>query len=120
VKTISTLFAVGTLFVATNAWAVDQQRSYGTMTGTACTGNVVPETSGGVQIFAFTNATRKLTWQVYSVDDSGTVTLELATTARWIDATVTPVDGLEYYACAVRTGTSAQDFDIMLNSQAIE
>ena len=114
------LLVLGTLFFASDAWAVDQQRSFGSMTGTACTGNVVPDTSGGVQIFGFTNATRKLTWQVYSVDDTGKTTLELSTSARWIDETVSPVDGLEYYACVVRSGTTAQDFDVSLNSQAIE
>jgi len=114
------LFAVASLFVATNAWAVDQQRSFGEMTGSACTGNVVPETSGGVQIFGFTNAARRLTWEVWSVDEFGTVTRELSRTARWIDETVEPVDGLEYYACVVRSGTTAQDFDVSINSQAIE
>jgi hypothetical protein len=33
---------------------------------------------------------------------------------------LTPVDGLEYFACAVQTGTRPQDFDVSINSQAIE
>ena len=119
-KTLSRVFAIGSLFVATNAWAVDQQRSFGVMTGSACTGNVVPDTSGGVQIFGFTNSARQLTWQVYSVDEFGTVALELSAPGRGIDETVTPVDGLEYFACVVRSGTRAQDFDVSINSQAIE
>ena len=116
----SKLFAVGSFFVATNAWAVDQQRSFGEMIGSACTGNVVPDTSGGVQIFGFTNAARRLTWEVYSVDEFGTVTLELRRSGRSIDETVDPVDGLEYFACAVKSGTTPQDFDVSINSQAIE
>jgi hypothetical protein len=120
VKPISGILAIGSLFVATNAWAVDQQRSFGEMTGSACTGNVIPETSGGVQIFGFTNAARRVTWEVYSVDEDGTVALELSTPARWVSETVPPVDGLEYFACVVRTGTTVQHFDISLNSQAIE
>jgi hypothetical protein len=116
----SKLFAVASFFVATNAWAVDQQRSFGSMTGSACTGNVVPETSGGVQIFGFTNAARRITWEVYSVDEFGTVALELRQSGRSIDETVSPVDGLEYFACAVKTGTTGQDFDVSINSQAIE
>ena len=116
----SRIFVVAALFVATNAWAVDQQRSFGEMVGSACTGNVVPETSGGVQIFGFTNAARRVTWEVYSVDEFGTVALELRRSARWIDETVAPVDGLEYFACAVRSGTGEQDFDVSINSQAIE
>ena len=119
-KTLSRVFAMGSLFVATNAWAVDQQRSFGDMTGSACTGNIVPETAGGVQIFGFTNSARRITWEVYSVDEFGTVALELRQSARWIDETVPPVDGLEYFACAVRRGTTAQDFDVSINSQAIE
>ncbi len=118
--TFSKLFAVGSLFVATNAWAVDQQRSFGSMTGSACTGNIVPETAGGVQIFGFTNSARRLTWEVYSVDEFGTVALELSMPGRGIDETVLPVDGLEYFACVVRSGTSVQDFDVSINSQAIE
>jgi hypothetical protein len=120
VKTLSPLVAAGSFFAATNAWAVDQQRSFGTMTGTACTGNVIPETAGGVQIFGYTNGRRSLTWQVYSVDASGTVTLELSMAGLGIDETVAPVDGLAYYACAVRSGTTAQEFDVTINSQAIE
>jgi len=116
----SKLFALASFFVATNAWAVDQQRSFGSMTGSACTGNVVPETSGGVQIFGFTNAARRITWEVYSVDEFGTVALELRQSGRSIDETVSPVDGLEYFACAVKTGTTGQDFDVSINSQAIE
>ena len=119
-KTLSRVFAMGSLFVATNAWAVDQQRSFGEMTGSACTGNIVPETAGGVQIFGFTNAARRLTWEVWSVDEFGTVALELRQSGRWLDETVPPVDGLEYFACVVRNGTTAQHFDISLNSQAIE
>jgi len=116
----SKVFAIASLFVATNAWAVDQQRSFGEMIGSACTGNVVPETSGGVQIFGFTNAARRITWEVYSVDEFGTVALELRQSGRSIDETVSPVDGLEYFACAVKTGTTVQDFDVSINSQAIE
>ena len=119
-KPLSSVFAIGSLFVATNAGAVDQQRSFGEMTGSACTGNIVPETAGGVQIFGFTNAARRLTWEVWSVDELGTVALELRQSARWLDETVPPVDGLEYFACVVRGGTTVQHFDISINSQAIE
>ena len=48
------------------------------------------------------------------------VALELSAPGRGIDETVTPVDGLEYFACVVRSGTEAQDFDVSINSQAIE
>jgi hypothetical protein len=117
------ILATALFFAATTANAgtlVEQQRVFGTMTGTACTGPLSPTTTDGVQIFGFTNATRKLTWQVFSVAEDDSTAMVFSTSARFVDEVVPPEDGMVYYVCVVRTGATAQDYDLVINSQRLE
>jgi len=102
--------------------AIKQQREFGSIARgvRTCGGQMLPSGTDGVQIFGFTNGPDPLTWSVFSVDELGAEVLESQTRATFVDETIPPVDGLEYFACVGRGPTIKEDFDLSLNSTTLE
>lgn len=82
-------------------------------------GPLSPSDTQGVQIFGFTNASGTLTWQVLTVSSQSAPTVVFQTTARSVDHVQPPSGNLMFEACVVKTTTTAQDFDLTLNSQPV-
>jgi len=101
---------------------IQQQHAFGAIARgvRTCGGHMVPSGTDGVQIFGFTNGPDMLTWSVFSVDELGTEVLESQTKATFVDETIAPVDGLEYFACVAKGPTIKEDFDLSLNSTTLE
>jgi hypothetical protein len=110
----------GVLLVATTASAQDilQKRAFGTMRGTACVGPLSPSSDEGVQIVGSTTGSA-LTWQVFSVSSQTADALVFETTGTSVDAVVEPEGNLLYHACVVRSGTTGQGFELVLNSEEV-
>ena len=111
----------GSAMASAGAIAVQQQRSFGTITAgsTVCVGPLAPTSEDGVQIFGFTNANTNLTWQVFSVSSQTAPTLVFQTTARTVSQSVKPSGNLLFQACVVKKSGVQQDYDLSLNSQPV-
>lgn len=100
---------------------VDQKRSFGTIAkgSTVCVGPLAPSTADGVQLFAFTNGTTALTWQVLTTSSQTAPTVVFQTTGLSASTVVPPSGNLLFEACVVKTASAAQDFDLTLNSAPV-
>lgn len=100
---------------------VDQKRSFGTIAkgSTVCVGPLAPSTADGVQLFAFTNGTTPLTWQVLTTSSQTAPTVVFQTTGLSASTVVPPSGNLLFEACVVKTASAAQDFDLTLNSAPV-
>ena len=100
---------------------VDQKRSFGTIAkgSTVCVGPLAPSTADGVQLFAFTNGTTALTWQVLTTSSQTAPTVVFQTTGLSASTVVPPSGNLLFEACVVKAANAAQDFDLTLNSAPV-
>lgn len=112
---------VGVTASTAQATIVDQKRAFGTIArgSTVCAGPLQPAGPDGVQLFAFTNGTTNLTWQVLSVSSQSAPTVVFQTTGLSASQVVPPSGNLLYEACVVKTANAAQDFDLTLNAAPV-
>lgn len=103
------------------ATTIDQKRAFGTIARgtTACVGPLPPAGPDGVQLFAFTNGTTALTWQVLSVSSQSAPTVVFQTTGLSASQVIPPSGNLLYEACVVKTASAVQDFDLTLNAAPV-
>jgi hypothetical protein len=101
---------------------IRQQHAFGSIKRgvRTCGGSMVPSGTDGVHIFGFTNGPDDLTWSVFSVDELGNEVLESQTRSTFVDETIPPVEGLEYFACVARGPAVKEDFDLSLNSTTLQ
>ncbi|MFL6072688.1 MAG: hypothetical protein ACJ73S_04745 [Mycobacteriales bacterium] len=115
------LLAGSTAVPSAHGVIVDQKRAFGTIArgSTVCVGPLSPSTADGVQLFAFTNGTTTLTWQVLTTSAETAPTVVFQSTELSASKVVPPSGNLQFEACVVKTANAAQDFDLTLNSAPV-